>query len=813
VGVNVQVSDLESLTPGWVRRIVRAIRPREGFLSLGLTWAALICLPAAAIEGGLVTGLQPSLWLTTLGMLTAWWLAHRRPRGLIAAPILIAAGFVADLLWGVHVWAFWPLLPQATRWVGWAASCGLQPHCAVAAPAVPYWGDQAASLMGFAERVGWWFAGLSSGQGVPDNLVLIGVAGLLSWLVGTWTGWWVPRHGKPFVALFPAGILMLQTIFSTDTGNGWILVYLGSLAMLLAMTRFDWDARAWEAHGIDYSTELRLELGLVAGLAVTLALILSPVLPFLTSPDFSQLFWGQFEKPYTNIEQTVNRSLPGVQGKRSLMPPTRAAIPGLPRSHLLGGRPDLAQKVALRVQVRGNHPGDVLRWRGQTFAVYNGRGWLNDSPQGPGQYVSRNLPAGQPWLDAQPAARHPVLSSIQIYDASRGVLYSPEEPVSVDQPYTALTRDPGELTALQAPGLPAGYTVLAAVPDMDAPSLRGAGTDYPDSIRRLYLDLPDSVPSQVYDMAKRLTANTTNPYDAALAIEKSLRALPYTLDVPAPPEGVEVSSWFLFDLQKGYCDYFATAMAVLARADGIPSRLAVGYATGDFDTRTQTYVVKELQAHSWPELYFPNFGWIPFEPTPSEPAPVRQNADQPAYAGMPTPPGMTSVEGQLNELRQLAQQRSIENDRLGWLQRVLGTLNALLTLWTAWRWLRTDRTDPLEGPAAWYDEMARWGKRLGRPPRPAETPREYAAALVAAASVAADAGNNHQGGATRAAAVVETQVPALTTAFELSRFAPPQEMPVLTPDHRKRAAAEEKRRWHSLWAALRRLWVAMRLRV
>jgi transglutaminase-like putative cysteine protease len=807
-----QVNAPQTVAPGWLHFVVRHVRPREGLLPLTLTWVALLCLPAVAIEGELIAGLAPALWLTTLGMLAAWWLAHRRLNGFIAAPVLAIGGIVADLLWGVHVLAFWPLPLQSIGWLYWVATCGIHTHCTAAAPAFTYWGDQAASLAEFAQRVDWWWTGLRTGQGVADNLVLIGAAGLLAWLVGAWAGWWVPRHSKPFVALFPAGVLLLQTIFATDNNNGWILIYLGALGLLLALTHFDWQARRWDADGVDYSSELRLELGLITVLIVSLALVLAPLLPFLTSTDFSRLFWDRFEKPYTDIAQNVSHSLPGVQTKRSLMPAVHAAIPGLPRSHLLGGRPDLAGKVAFRAQLRGARPGDVLRWRGQTFAIYNGRGWVSDSSQGPGQYVSRNLPAGQPWLDVQPAARHPVLAAIQLYDASRSVLYSPGEPVSVDQPYTALTRDPGELAALQARSLPTRYTVLADVPDMDAPLLRGAGTAYPDDIRQLYLNLPDSVPTQVYEMAKRLTAGAATPYDAALAIEKALRALPYTLDVPAPPAGVEVSSWFLFTERQGYCDYFATAMAVLARAAGIPSRLAVGYATGNFDQRTQTYTVTELQAHSWPELYFPNYGWIPFEPTPSETELIRQNADLPAYNYAPTPPPMDSFESQLSELRQLAQEQSIENARLAWVQRALFALGALLILGTTWRWLRREPSGPLTGPAAWYDEMARWGERLGRPPQPSETPREYAAALVAAAAHVEEFRKNGDGAA-HAAAVVEAQVPALTAAYELSSFAPPQETPDLTPNARQRAANEEKRRWQALWAALRRLWVAMRLRV
>ena len=77
--------------------------------------------------------------------------------------------------------------------------------------------------------------------------------------------------------------------------------------------------------------------------------------------------------------------------------------------------------------------------------------------------------------------------------------------------------------------------------------------------------------------------------------------------------------YFLFDLKEGYCDYYATSMAILARAAGLPSRLVVGYASGDYDPANNRYVVTEADAHSWVEIYFTGRGWVEFEPTASLP--------------------------------------------------------------------------------------------------------------------------------------------------------------------------------------------------
>ena len=100
-----------------------------------------------------------------------------------------------------------------------------------------------------------------------------------------------------------------------------------------------------------------------------------------------------------------------------------------------------------------------------------------------------------------------------------------------------------------------------------------------------------------------------------LAIEAYLRTISYTLDVPAPPLDRDVADYFLFDLRRGYCDYFATAMVVLARSVGIPARLVTGYASGGYDVISAQFVVLEKDAHSWVEVYFPSYGWVEFEPT------------------------------------------------------------------------------------------------------------------------------------------------------------------------------------------------------
>ena len=145
--------------------------------------------------------------------------------------------------------------------------------------------------------------------------------------------------------------------------------------------------------------------------------------------------------------------------------------------------------------------------------------------------------------------------------------------------------------------------------------LRAAGQDYPNWVQEKFLSLPDGVPESVYTLARDLTATEPNPYDRAIALENYLRTIPYTLDVDTGPRNQDIVEYFLFDLQKGYCDYYASAMVVMARAAGLPARYVIGYIGETFDEINQVYIITADQAHAWTEVYFPGYGWIPFEPT------------------------------------------------------------------------------------------------------------------------------------------------------------------------------------------------------
>ena len=168
------------------------------------------------------------------------------------------------------------------------------------------------------------------------------------------------------------------------------------------------------------------------------------------------------------------------------------------------------------------------------------------------------------------------------------------------------------------------YDAISYTSTASEEALMEAGTDYPSWVTDRYLQLPDDLPQRVRGLAEGLTDNRDNPYDKAIAIRNWLRIIPfYTTDIEAPPEEADGVDYFLFETKRGYSSYFSSSMVVMLRAVGIPSRLAVGYSTGGWDDETSRYVVISANAHSWPEAYFPDYGWIAFEPVPQNDVIIR----------------------------------------------------------------------------------------------------------------------------------------------------------------------------------------------
>ncbi|WP_410766487.1 DUF3488 and DUF4129 domain-containing transglutaminase family protein [Haloferax sp. DFSO60] len=254
-------------------------------------------------------------------------------------------------------------------------------------------------------------------------------------------------------------------------------------------------------------------------------------------------------------------------------------------------------------------------WQTASFDRYTGDGWVRtgntapytggrlDEPPGPSRRIRQTVTPATP-LDAMPAAWRPI---------------NVEGDVASD----TLVTSQGSIRPGRSIAAGENYTVTSAVPQYTAASLRRTGTDYPEEIRDRYLALPDSTSDRVRQQAATITADAETPYDKAVAVERWLEEnKEYSLQVTRP-EG-DIVEGFLFEMDSGYCTYYASSMVVLLRSEGVPARFVTGYTTGQ-PVEDDRYVVRGLDAHAWVEVYFEDTGWVRFDPTPTEPRQAAEN--------------------------------------------------------------------------------------------------------------------------------------------------------------------------------------------
>jgi len=264
--------------------------------------------------------------------------------------------------------------------------------------------------------------------------------------------------------------------------------------------------------------------------------------------------------------------------------------------------------------------GQARYWRVGAYDRYTGDGWVRTGPSEP---YSGDLP--------YPEGRN-VRPLRQTFRAESSVETMPAawKPRRVDDaPAPVEVTDLGGLAPRG--GLQPGerYTVTSLVRNRPSPAeLRQTGTDYPSAIEERYLGLPESTPPRLARFTTNLTAGADSPYEEAARIQRWLQEnKAYSLSVNRP--NGDVASAFVFDMDAGYCTYYATAMVAMLRTQGVPARFVVGYLPGQ-QVGNDRWLVRGLDSHAWVEVYFPGTGWVQFDPTPAGPrrAAEQQRLDQ-----------------------------------------------------------------------------------------------------------------------------------------------------------------------------------------
>jgi len=343
---------------------------------------------------------------------------------------------------------------------------------------------------------------------------------------------------------------------------------------------------------------LRVLLTAVCVVAVVLATAMLPVLsPGGTQSPMESLVPLPQENPFGEAGGTSTGGSGGQLG--ALNPGSQTDVGGSLDS---GDSPYQSQDTEPHFTVTSSEP---AYWRTGAYETYTGTGW--DGRADPQAY--------QGPMSVEGMADTTVDYEVRLATSATS-LPTVWRPKSVSRDDVMVT-EYGAVTSERP--LPAGttYSATSVTPPDDPEVLQTSGRDYPEDIESRYTGVPASTSAQVGPFTDRLTEDSDSPYETAATIERWLEANKnYSLNVSQPPED-DVASEFIFQMDEGYCEYFATSMVVMLRSQDIPARYVVGYSTGE-RTGQNEYTVRGMNAHAWVEVYFEGVGWVQFDPTPGQ---------------------------------------------------------------------------------------------------------------------------------------------------------------------------------------------------
>ncbi|MGD2205836.1 MAG: DUF3488 and transglutaminase-like domain-containing protein [Anaerolineae bacterium] len=699
-------------------RLVNHFRPREGWPPLLLSLAALLCPPAAIVTDNKALSTQGLLTLTILAVIVGLRLARSR---LTAKGATVAGGVLGSGLVVIVVGRLFP--PPALVWtevtyaVDWLRLWrqGVMSYPLPLADAAGFIWQRLTDL---GVRLWWWSQTFADGSPAQDPIVFVLLASLLAWACGCFAVWQIYRRRAALVGLLPSGVAMTSiSFFRGGASTFYLMTYLFCMLWLIAICHL-WTRREhWHQTNTDYPGDLGLELVFALTPALILVLALATLFPVVHPSQVRDLFWKLLDGPWSAAERTSEQLFGPIQPGGAA---SGASGGSLPRAHLLGGKPELEETIVMYVSTNDPPPPrpgpDELAvverqfppryWRGATYDTYTGQGWKN------GPLEERTLPANQP-LDPSLPPGFELIQHFEPVGSGASSLYAVNAPLRLDHTIQGWWRGPGDLAQASSPA--ERYTVVSRPPQPLTADLRKASPYLPPEMTERYQALPETVPQRVRDLAQEIIAGAETRYDQARALETYLRAYPYTLDLPEPPTDRDLVDYFLFDQQEGYCDYYASAMVVMARTVGIPARLAIGYTLGAYDYDEGHWVVVEKDGHSWAEVYFDAIGWVEFEPTAGRPALTRLGSKE---LPRPTVPPLPT--------------RSLHGwQHVPWVLAVPGGVLVLLLAVIIWIW-RPRQLGKVAASELIRERQARflrWGARLGQPLRDGQTPREYSAEL------------------------------------------------------------------------------------
>jgi transglutaminase-like putative cysteine protease len=471
----------------------------------------------------------------------------------------------------------------------------------------------------------------NAGQAVTDPILFLTIMAILLWIMSSTATFILVRQGSVWPVLIPLGItLLVISHYDQELARNtrFLMTFIFFTLVIVGRMNFLRQRKKWRQEGIQTTPETHADLTRTL-LILTLVLVIFAWIIPITPQQMTRYtqWWQRITEPWDRFREAFADILVLETATETTLTTYFGESLGL------GTGTPISEEVVFSVQVDSPPPAGYRNyWFTRSYDLYEDDTWSST----PGLVRTQQFPenftiAFPPWEGGQPASYTFTSQSFRLAN-----LYATGTPTWISRPVETITQNLSATGEEQEPtedlvGLLAdpelffseSYQVETLVSVPTASDLRATSTDYPAWLER-YLQLPDDFSPRVASLATSITRSGDHPYDKAMDITRYLRInIEYARTIPPVPAGADPMEWFLFDEQTGFCNYYATAQVLMLRSLGIPTRFVVGYAQGDYDPQTETYTVRKQDSHAWPEVYFNDYGWMPFEPTVDQPALIR----------------------------------------------------------------------------------------------------------------------------------------------------------------------------------------------
>jgi transglutaminase-like putative cysteine protease len=458
--------------------------------------------------------------------------------------------------------------------------------------------EAASKFSHFLDVISSWWRGSAAALSGDDKVVFVVFIALLTWIVGSLAIYFVLRRNNAWAAAIMGGLVILFNLSNLpDSYYIYFFLYFFAAALLVAVTRM--TGRSLKAgKPVNYSGRSLFYLGISLLCIIGVAASFSWVTPQVRATglqDFiaTKLPW---QRDFLESRYNIFNVVPSKQS---------VSTAGSLKDIEFGERWNQGDEI--EYVVYSERPS---YWRVNVYSTYTSEGWTSS----PAEKIL--LEADTPWGESEDGEVMQYAVTTRMFTE---VLLDNGGFISADIPVRVSIGEGGDIETVNAarilnPG--EGYTVTARVLTAASDELATAGDDYPESVKDVYLQLPPDLPPEIRLLSENLTREAVTPYAKVTAIVDYLADFSYKLEIEAPPEDADSVAYFLFNRQDGFCLHFASAVAVMLRSIDIPSRLVVGYLPGEPGDIAGQYILRDRYYHAWPQVYFPDYGWVDIEATP-----------------------------------------------------------------------------------------------------------------------------------------------------------------------------------------------------